>query len=207
MRSAVERPILKFVPTEESLERQTGNLKKWWLENKERVFDAIDYYIYCNWQVGSIKVLVGRASKRGSRASTYKCEGEIFVGKPDELYISIGKRVRWTKGNLSVFIHELIHCATHSHEDRRFKKPGSLEFWILDELATDLLTQYVLKRVTGFKPKIRDSLDYALVDVTARFLNDKELRDKLIRRIKKKQRSYLKTEKKFYSFRKDLLNI
>ena len=201
------RPTLNFVPTEKNLKRQTKNLEKWWNENKDEVFEAVDYYVNCRWNVDSIEVLVERLSKKGSRITTYNCEGEIDIYQTDKIHISIGTRVRWTKRNLCVFIHELIHCATHSHKDRRFNKPGLLEFWIFDELATDLLAQYVLKEAVGFSPKIRDSIEYALVETSNRIIKDKELRDKLVKRIRRKLKSYLKTEKKFRSFRKELKSL
>jgi len=200
-------PTLNFVPTEKNLRHQTKNLEKWWNDHNDEVFEAINYYVNCRWNVDSIEVLVGRLSKKGSRATTYNCEGEVPIGQPDKIYISIGTRVRWTKRNLCVFIHELIHCATLSRKDRRFNKPGLLEFWIFDELATDLLAQRVLKRVVGFNPKIRDSIKYALVDTSNRIIKDKELRDKLVKRTRRKLKSYLRTEKNFYSFRKNLKTL
>jgi hypothetical protein len=201
------RPTLKFRATKESLIRQTENLEKWWNENKDRVLEAMDYYISCRWRVDSIQVLIAQLSKKGSKATTYECEGEVFIDEPDMIHISIGTRVRWTKRNLCVFIHELIHCATHSHKDKRYNKPGLLEYWILDELATDLLAQCILKKAVGFKPKIGDSIEYALVDTSNRLVKDRELQDELVRRVKKELRSYLRTEKKFYSFRKNLKNV
>lgn len=201
-------PTLKFVPTEKNLKHQTKNLEKWWNYYEDDVFDAIDYYVKRPWDVDSIEVVVRRLSKKGFRATTYDCEGEIEIDHPDKIYISIGKRIRWTRRNLCVFIHELIHCATHSHKDRRFNKPSLLEFWILDELAADLLAQYVLKEAVGFNPKIRDSIEYALVETSNRIIKDKRLRDALVKRTKKKLKAYLKTEKKnFYSFRKNLKTL
>lgn len=201
------RPTLSFVPAEKNLKRQTNNLKKWWNENKAEVFEAIDYYVNCSWDLDSIEVLVEQLPKKGSRATTYNCEGEIDIYQPDKIHISIGSRVRWTKRNLCVLVHELIHCATHSHKDRRFNKPGLLEYWIFDELATDLLAQYVLKRAVGFNQKIRDSIEYALVETSNRIIKDKELRDELVKRTKKKLKSYLRTEKNFFSFRKNLKTL
>ena len=201
------RPTIKFFPNVKNLKNQTRNLEKWWNAHKNEVYDAMDHYVYCSWDVDSIKVLVKRLSKKGSRATTYNCEGEIDVDQPDRIHISIGTRVRWTKKRLCVFIHELIHCATHSHKDRRFNKPGLLEFWIFDELATDLLAQYVLKKAVGFNPKISDSMEYALVETSNRIVKNKKLRDALIKRTKRKLKSYLKTEKKFYSFRKNLMTL
>ena len=200
-------PALFFVSTDENLKQQTKNLAKWWKNHKDEVFEAIDFYVYCRWDVPSIEVLVERLSKKGSRTTTYDCEGEVFINQPGKIHISIGTRVRWTKRNLCVVIHELIHCATLSHKDRRFNEPGLLEFWIFDELATDLLAQYVLKKAVGFKPRIRDSVKYALVETSNSVFTDKELRDKLARGTKRKIKTYLKTGKNFYAFRKDLMTL
>lgn len=201
------RPTLQFVATEEKVRRQTENLKKWWDKHQDGILEAMDYYISCRWDLDSIHVLLEPLSKKGSKATTYECEGEVYIGQPDKIHISIGKRVRWSKRNLGVFIHELIHCATLSHKDRRYNEPGLLEDWIFDELATDLLSQYILKRVIGLKPKIRNSIEYALVDTSKVIIKDKELQDELVKRVKKILRSYLKTYKNFFSFRQNLKDV
>lgn len=198
------QPTLKFVPTKQTLKHQTKNLEKWWNDHNDKVFETMNYYVNCRWNVDSIEVLIGRLSKKGSKTTTYSCDGEVHIGQPDRIYINLGTRVRWTKRNLCVFIHELIHCATLAHKDRRFNKAGLLEFWVFDELATDLLAQCVLEVVVGFNPEIRDSIEYALLETSKHIIGDKELRDELVKRTRRKLKSYLKTEKNFYSFWKSL---
>jgi len=90
----------------------------------------------------------------------------------------------------------------------RRNKPGLFEFWLLDELATDLVAQYVLKDLTKNEPNIRSSITYAQTEMVDRIARDRKLRNKLIRRVKIALRSYLGTEKKnYYSLRDSLKNV
>jgi uncharacterized protein YjaZ len=202
------KPKLRFISKGSKAVHQTKNLESWWNKHEDKVLRLMSYYVKCRWNVGCIDVYVHSLSKKGSRKTPHECRGEVYTSQPRKLHIFIGTRVRWTKSNLSVFIHELIHCATHSHKDKRFSKPGLLEYWILDELATDLLAQHILKEAIDAKQITRSSIEYALDDTADLILKGKDTREKLIKNVEKTLRQYLKTErKKYYSFRKSLGNI
>lgn len=202
------RPTLKFVAGRGEPTRQLESLKEWWSKHQDSVFDAMDYYVKCKWQgVKCIEVHIERMSRKGSKTTTHWYNGFVGLDRPRRIHLSLGRRVRWTKNSLRVFVHELIHCATILDKDRRFKSAGLLEFWVLDELATDLLAQYILKDVMKCEPDIRRSIRYALEDTANEIARDKELHDKLVKNVQRELNSYLKTEKKkFRSFRKNLKN-
>ncbi len=201
------KPQLKFVPKSSKVAAQTSNLENWWNRYEDKVLDLLDYYVKCKWEVEKVRVDVHLRSKKGSKKTTYECSGEVSPDEPWRIHLYVGTRIRWTKNNLAVFIHELIHCATHSHKDKRFRKPGLIEYWILDELATDLLSQFILKKAIGAEPMTRNSIEYALEDTASSMMDDKETRDKLVKNVERALRQYLKTEKKYYSFRKSLSQI
>lgn len=201
-------PTLKFVAGRGKPISQMKNLEKWWDSNDRKVFNALNYYVKCTWSVKSIKVKVERSSRKGSKTPPYKCEGYVEIKRPDQIFLTVGSRVRWTKGSLCVFLHELIHCATLPRKDRRFSDPGTLEAWVLDELATDLLAQYVLKDVSKARPNIGNSIEYALIETADEVARDAELRTELVKKIRRVLKDYLVTEKSnFYSFRRDLKDV
>jgi uncharacterized protein YjaZ len=199
------KPKLEFTPKSKKVARQTQNLEKWWSNHEEKVLDRLDYYVKCKWEVPTIQVYIHPLSRKGSKKTTTECTGEVYPDQPRKIHLHTGNRVRWTKNNLSVFLHELIHCSTHTHRDKRFRKPGLIEYWILDELATDLLAQFILKEATGAETTTRNSVEYALEDAASSMLDDKDTRDKLVKNVEAALKKYLKTErKKYYSFRKSL---
>jgi hypothetical protein len=123
------KPELTFISKSSNTVRQTENLEKWWKKHRDKVLELMDYYVKCKWEVENMEVHVQPLSKRGSKKTTYDCRGEVDPDQPQIMDIFIGSRVRWTKNNLCVFIHELIHCATRTSKTRcstsNLKKPSS----------------------------------------------------------------------------------
>ena len=192
-----------------TLINQTRNLQNWWKRKEREIFDSLDYYVNVTWQIEEIDVVLRQAS---GRKQALDCVGEVDINKPDMITLHVGGKIRWTPNNLVVFIHELVHCATLSGKDLRFGRPGVMEDWIIDELATDLFAQHIMRRAgIKLRPNTLSSIEYAFLDVARKIIRSrqfKEERVRLVKEIERKLRRYLKTtNKNYYSFRKALRSI
>lgn len=198
--------IFRAAGKRHTLINQTKNLKGWWERNEKKIYNALNYYVNIKWKIEKIEVVLRQVRKRGHALD---CEGEVDISKPNMINLYVGSRIRWTSNNLVVFVHELVHCATLSGKDLRFGEPGILEDWIIDELATDLFAQHIMKRAAiKLRPNTLSSIEYAFLEVARKVIRSRqyeEERAKLVKETEKKLRRYLETaNKNYYSFRKAL---
>lgn len=213
MQYGMKCPILSFESAEnrEPLCSQTKNLSHKWDERGEQIFNSINYYVNCRWQIDNILVKTEQLIVKGSEYTPYQCYGEVNPDEPQIIHLSIGKKVQGGGTKLMAYlVHEVIHSLVSSNPDYRFNKPGKLEDRIFDELATDLLAEHVMHSIFHRRINTINSVKYALTTVAQEIVDDKEYkseREEIIKRANKAVREYLKTDKNYFSLRKKLMQI
>ena len=195
-------PHLVFSTKHDSLIKQTRNLETQWKRDGDTILENINYFVNIPWKIDKITVTLFP-----TKSDADSLNGEMDEKEPETIYLYVPAKNRWTPRRVGVLIHELVHSNVHSDKDSRHNEPNIVEFWIMDELATDLITEHIMKEVYGAKPNYKNVIEYALKDTSQRILKNKELLADMVKNMNSIFKEYRKNGSKYNSLRKKMLQI